>query len=47
MSSLDEDKIQLASSIYSAPGLYALLIGSGVSKSAYIPTAWEITRQCI
>jgi hypothetical protein len=32
----------LAFSIYSSPGVYALLLGSGVSKSAGIPTGWEI-----
>jgi hypothetical protein len=39
----NEDKIiQLAFSIYSNPGIYSLLIGSGVSRSAEIPTGWEI-----
>jgi len=39
----NEDKIiQLAFSVYSNPGIYAILIGSGVSRSAGIPTGWEI-----
>ncbi len=38
----NEDKIiQLAFSIYSNPGIYALLVGSGISRSAGIPTGWE------
>ena len=37
------DPIQsLAFSIQSNPGVYALLLGSGVSRSAQIPTGWEI-----
>ncbi|UFS56842.1 SIR2 family protein [Comamonadaceae bacterium M7527] len=33
----------LAFSIQANPGVYAVLIGSGVSRSAQIPTGWEIT----
>ena len=33
----------LAFSMHSNPGVYALLIGSGVSRSAQILTGWEIT----
>ena len=32
----------LAFSMQSSPGVYALLLGSGVSRSAGIPTGWEI-----
>ena len=32
----------LAFSIHGNPGVYALLLGSGVSRSAGIPTGWEI-----
>lgn len=34
---------RLAFSIYENRGVYALLIGSGVSRPAGIPTGWEIT----
>lgn len=34
---------QLAFSVAENPGVYALLIGSGVSRSAEIPTGWEVT----
>lgn len=33
---------QLAFSIVENPGVYALLLGSGVSRAADIPTGWEI-----
>ena len=39
--------IPLASSIQSAKGTYALLVGSGVSRSAGIPTGWEVTLDLI
>jgi len=35
--------IQLSFLIYSNPGVYALLLGSGISRSAGIPTGNEIT----
>jgi SIR2-like domain len=41
--------LSLAFSLYSSPGVYALLLGSGASRAAQIPTGWEIimdlTRQ--
>jgi NAD-dependent SIR2 family protein deacetylase len=39
--------IKLAFTIYSSPGVYALLLGSGISKDAGIPTGWEITLDLI
>jgi hypothetical protein len=33
----------LAFSVQANPGVYAVLVGSGVSRSARIPTGWEIT----
>lgn len=36
--------IQLAFGIHSSPGVFALLLGSGVSRPAQIPTGWEIVR---
>jgi len=44
----NEDKmIQLAFSVYSNPGVYALLLGSGVSRGAEILTGWEIMIELI
>ncbi len=37
----------LSFSVHSKPGLYALLIGSGVSRSAEIPTGWAITKDLV
>lgn len=37
----------LAFSIQSNPGVYAVLLGSGVSRAARIPTGWEITLDLV
>ena len=37
----------LAFSIHANPGVYAVLIGSGVSRAAKIPTGWEVTLDLI
>ncbi len=37
----------LAYSTYSGKGVYALLLGSGISRSAEVPTGWEITLDLI
>ncbi len=37
----------LAFSVYSGRGVYALLLGSGVSRAAEIPTGWEISLDLI
>ena len=37
----------LAFSVHANRGVYALLLGSGVSRAAKIPTGWEITRDLI
>ena len=37
----------LAMSVQTNPGVYALLLGSGVSRSAQIPTGWEIVIDLI
>lgn len=34
--------LSLAISMYSNKGIYALLLGSGISRSAGIPTGWEV-----
>ena len=38
---------QIAFSIYENRGVYALLVGSGLSRAAEIPTGWEITEDLI
>ena len=37
----------LAFSIQANPGVYAVLLGSGVSRAAQVPTGWEITLDLI
>jgi SIR2-like domain len=37
----------LALSLHHNPGVYALLVGSGLSRAAGIPTGWEITLDLI
>lgn len=39
--------LSLSFSIQSNPGVYALLVGSGVSRSAGIPTGWEVVLDLI
>lgn len=34
--------LSLAFSVHSNPGVYAVLVGSGLSRAAAIPTGWEI-----
>ncbi len=38
---------QLAFSVYENPGVFAVLLGSGLSQSAEIPTGWEISLDLI
>ena len=37
----------LAFSIHSNPGVYAFLLGSGVSRASGIPTGWEVTLDLV
>ncbi len=43
----DDILTRLAFSVYSSKGIYALLLGSGISRAAGIPTAWEITTDIV
>jgi len=47
MSDFRDIIIKLAITIYSSPGVYALLLGSGISRDAGIPTGWEVTLDLI
>jgi hypothetical protein len=38
---------QLAFSVYESKGVFALLLGSGLSRAAGVPTGWEITLDLI
>jgi hypothetical protein len=38
---------RIAFSIVENPGVYALLLGSGISRAAEIPTGWDITLDLV
>lgn len=37
----------LATSVHAQPGVYALLLGSGVSTGAGVPTGWGVVKELI
>jgi hypothetical protein len=39
--------VMLATGVYAKPGVYALLLGSGVSTGAGIPTGWGIVQELV
>ncbi len=39
--------VSLAVSVHANPGVYALLLGSGVSRAASVPTGWDIVLNLI
>ena len=39
--------ISLAFAVHSNPGVYACLLGSGISRAAEIPTGWEVTLDLV
>jgi hypothetical protein len=48
MSILSGDPLaQLSFSVYENKGVFAVLLGSGLSRAAEIPTGWEITLDLI
>jgi hypothetical protein len=42
-----DPRIALASSLQAAPGVYAVLGGSGMSTAAGIPTGWQVVEDLI
>ena len=42
-----DEMARLAFSIAGNPGIHALLLGSGISRSASIPTGWDITMDLV
>lgn len=47
MSITNDPQIQLAFSLFESKGVFAVLIGSGLSRAAEIPTGWEITLDLV
>ncbi|WP_417591145.1 SIR2 family protein [Owenweeksia hongkongensis] len=44
---MQDSIVSVAHSIYSNKGAFALLLGSGISRSSGIPTGWEITLELV
>ncbi len=44
---MDEKLLQMSATIHSNPGVYALLLGSGISYPAKIPTGWQLMEKLI
>jgi hypothetical protein len=42
-----DPRIALASSIHASPGVYAVLVGSGLSTAAGIPTGWGVVQSLV
>jgi hypothetical protein len=47
MNTIGDPLTQVAFSVYEGKGVFALLLGSGLSRAAEIPTGWEITLDLI
>lgn len=43
---VDKDMV-LTFSVRNSPGVYALLVGSGISRGAEIPTDWDVIEDLI
>ncbi len=39
--------VALATSVHASPGVYALLLGSGVSSAAGVPTGWQVVTDLV
>ena len=42
-----DPRVALATSMHAAPGVYAVLVGSGMSSAAGIPTGWQVVQDLI
>ena len=47
MTTFGDPATQLAFAVHENPGVFALLLGSGLSRAAEIPTGWEITTDLV
>jgi hypothetical protein len=47
MVAFGDPRTQVAFSVFENKGVFALLLGSGVSRAAEIPTGWEITTDLV
>jgi hypothetical protein len=42
-----DPRVALATCVHSAPGVYAMLVGSGMSSAAGIKTGWQVVQDLI
>ena len=42
-----DPRVALATSMHAAPGVYAVLVGSGMSSAAGVPTGWQVVQDLI
>ena len=42
-----DGRVALATSLHAAPGVYAVLVGSGMSSAAGVPTGWQVVQDLI
>jgi hypothetical protein len=42
-----DGRVALATSLHAAPGIYAVLVGSGMSSAAGIPTGWQVVQDLV
>ena len=42
-----DGRVALATALHAAPGVYAVLVGSGMSSAAGIPTGWQVVQDLI
>ncbi len=40
-------RVALATALHAAPGVYAVLVGSGMSSAAGVPTGWQVVQDLI
>ena len=42
-----DGRVALATALHAAPGVYAVLVGSGLSSAAGVPTGWQVVQDLI
>lgn len=42
-----DPRVALATAIHASPGVYAVLVGSGMSSAAGIPTGWQVVQDLV
>jgi hypothetical protein len=42
-----DSRVVLAMGMQAAPGAYAVMLGSGMSRAANVPTAWDVVQYLI